>query len=137
MAPRKKTRKPQIKIKAAAHASSRKTKSPLARAETKDNAASRRKRPEADAVVAPDTENLENEEVETRAAGQAGNLQGLPDTADADSESVDELLEEGNSFEAGIIKGVEDAADADRGEVRTHEVLEDDVPEEYLDDEDE
>jgi len=48
---------------------------------------------------------------------------------------VDELLEEGNSLEAGIIEGVEDAPDADQGEVRTHEVAEDDVPEEYLDNE--
>ena len=34
-------------------------------------------------------------ESETRAAGQAGGLQGLSDVPDADSESVDELLEEG------------------------------------------
>ena len=52
----------------------------------------------------------------------------------ADSESVQELLEEGNAFEAEVVKGVEDAGD--RGgtrEVRTHEVPEDDVPGEYLD----
>jgi len=30
----------------------------------------------------------------------------------ADSESVDELLEEGNAFEADVVKGVEDAGDA-------------------------
>ncbi len=64
-------------------------------------------------------------------AGQAGDLQGLSGIADADSESVDELLEEGQSYEAGIISGVEDAPDADEGPVRTHEVPEDDVPEEY------
>jgi hypothetical protein len=46
---------------------------------------------------------------------------------------VDELLEEGNAFEAEVVKGVEDAADADEGEVHTHEVPEDDVPEEYRD----
>ena len=51
----------------------------------------------------------------------------------ADSESVDELLEEGNTFEAGVVKGVEDADDADEKEVRTHEVPEDDVPGEYQD----
>lgn len=130
MPPRKKAKKSQIKVKPAAHASRRKTKTPPARAAIRDNAALRRKKAEADDVVTPD---IENADLEARAAGQAGNLQGLSDTADADSESVDELLEEGNSFEAGIIKGVEDAADADRGEVRTHEVREDDVPEEYLD----
>ncbi len=52
----------------------------------------------------------------------------------ADSESVDELLEEGNAFEAEAVKGVEDADNDDEGEVHTHEVPEDDVPEEDLDD---
>jgi hypothetical protein len=60
-------------------------------------------------------------------------LQGLSNRAGADSESVDELLEEGNAFEAEAVKGVQDADDADEGEVRTHEVPEDDVPEEYSD----
>jgi hypothetical protein len=68
-----------------------------------------------------------------RAGGQSGDLQGLTNRDGADSESVDELLEEGNAFEAEIVKGVEDAGDADAGEVRTHEVPEDDVPGEYLD----
>jgi len=48
-----------------------------------------------------------------------------------DSESADELLEEGQAFEAGIVSGVEDAPDADQGPVKTREVPEDDVPEEY------
>jgi hypothetical protein len=68
-----------------------------------------------------------------RSGGQSGDLQGLSDTADADSESVDELLEEGNAFEAEVVEGVENAPDADEGEVRTHEVPEDDVPDEYTD----
>jgi hypothetical protein len=63
----------------------------------------------------------------------AGDLQGLSSAAGADSESVDELLDEGNAFEAEVVKGVEDADDADEAEVHTHEVPEDDVPEEYLD----
>lgn len=65
-------------------------------------------------------------------AGQSGDLQGLRGVAAADSESVEELLEEGQAFEAGILSGVEEA-DADQREVRTKEVLEDDVPLEYLD----
>jgi len=65
---------------------------------------------------------------------QSGDLQGLSSVESADSESVDELLEEGNAFEAEIVKGVEDARDAGEGRVRTHEVPEDDVPSEYLDD---
>ena len=68
-----------------------------------------------------------------RAAEQSGDLQGLSNVQGADSESVNELLEQGNAFEAEVVKGVEDAGDADKGEVRTHEVPQDDVPEEYLD----
>jgi hypothetical protein len=68
-----------------------------------------------------------------RSGGQSGDLQGLSNRAGADSESVDELLEEGNAFEAEVVKGVEDVPDADEGEIHTHEVPEDDVPEEYLD----
>jgi hypothetical protein len=58
---------------------------------------------------------------------------GLSKTAAADSESVDELLDEGNAFEAGVVSGVERADDSEEKEVRTKEVPEDDVPEEYLD----
>jgi hypothetical protein len=68
-----------------------------------------------------------------RSGEQSGDLQGLSNVQGADSESVDELLEEGNAFEADVVKGVEDADDADEGEVRTHEVPQDDVPGEYLD----
>jgi len=68
-------------------------------------------------------------------AGQSGDLQGLSDVERADSESVDELIEEGNAFEAGIIEGVEEADDGGVREVHTREVPEDDVPGEYLDEE--
>lgn len=64
---------------------------------------------------------------------QAGDLQGLSNIEGANSESVDELLEEGNAFEADVVSGVEDADDSDEKEVHTHEVPEDDVPGEYLD----
>jgi hypothetical protein len=72
-------------------------------------------------------------EASSRSGGQAGDLQGLSDVEAADSESVDELLEEGNAFEAGVVSGVEDAGRANRSEIHTREVLEDDVPDEYLD----
>jgi hypothetical protein len=65
----------------------------------------------------------------------SGDLQGLSNREAADSESVDELLEEGNAFEADAVSGVEAADDADEQEVHTHEVPEDDVPGEYLDEE--
>jgi len=65
-------------------------------------------------------------------AGQSGDTQGLSDVAEAGSESVLEMVEEGQSFEAEVISGVEDAPDADVAEVHTTEVPEDDVPPEYL-----
>jgi hypothetical protein len=64
-------------------------------------------------------------------AGQSGDTQGLADVAEADSESVTELLEEGQSLEAEVIAGVENTPDADVAEVHTKQVPEDDVPEEY------
>jgi hypothetical protein len=66
------------------------------------------------------------------AAGQAGDIQSLSRKASADSESVEELVEEGQFHEAEVVSGVEDALDPDQGEVRTREVPEDDVPTEYL-----
>ncbi len=69
----------------------------------------------------------------SRSAVQSGDLQGLSNAETVDSESVGELVEEGNAFEADIVAGVEDAGRHDEREVRTHEVPEDDVPEEYLD----
>ena len=63
--------------------------------------------------------------------GQSGDIQGLSGIEDVDSESVRELAEEGQDFEAGLVSGVENAPDPDVSEVRTHEVPEDDVPEEY------
>lgn len=63
----------------------------------------------------------------------SGDLQGVSAVESADSESVEELLEEGNTFEAEAVQGVEDADDADEKEVHTREFPEDDVPEEYLD----
>jgi hypothetical protein len=65
-------------------------------------------------------------------AGQSGGDQGLPRDAEADSESVEELLEEGNSFEAGVVLGVENSKDPSVSEVTTHEFPEDDVPGEYI-----
>jgi hypothetical protein len=68
-------------------------------------------------------------------AGQSGDLQGLSNSEGADSESVDELIEEGNAFEAGIVEGVEESGERGTKEVRTREFPEDDVPGEYLDEE--
>jgi hypothetical protein len=67
------------------------------------------------------------------AAGQSGDTEGISSDEEVDSESVEELLEEGQSFEAEVVSGVENARPADQGGVRTHEVPEDDVPGEYED----
>jgi hypothetical protein len=51
----------------------------------------------------------------------------------ADSESVGELLEEGERVRGRRSDGVEDAGNADEKEVSRHEVPEDDLPGEYRD----
>jgi hypothetical protein len=55
----------------------------------------------------------------------------LSNAEQANSESVEELASDGQSFEAAAVSGVEDADDPDVHEVRTREVLQDDVPREY------
>src|SRR5690349_4664722 len=64
---------------------------------------------------------------------QSGDLQGLDDVPEADSESVRELLEEGQAYEASVVDSIENAQDPDAGPVRTKEVPADDVPPEYAD----
>jgi hypothetical protein len=84
-------------------------------------------------------QNLEGDAVTRQGlrsqSGQSGDLQGISNLERADSESVDELLEEGNAFEADVVSGVQSADDHEGQEVHTHEVPEDDVPAEYLDEE--
>ena len=63
--------------------------------------------------------------------GQSGDNQGLSKAESADSESVEELVDEGQDYEAEVISGVENALDPDQSEVTTKEVPEDDVPPEY------
>ena len=63
-----------------------------------------------------------------RSGGLSGDLQGLSSVESANSESVDELLQEGNAFEADVIAGVEHADRASERGVRTREVPEDAFP---------
>ncbi|HXN25594.1 MAG TPA: hypothetical protein VN902_00635 [Candidatus Acidoferrales bacterium] len=67
------------------------------------------------------------------AGGQSGDNQGLSRKESADSESVEELTEEGQDYEAEVVSGVQNARDPDQGEVTTKQVPEDDVPTEYDD----
>ena len=61
------------------------------------------------------------------AGGQSGDLQGLSGIEESNSESVEELLEEGQAFEAEVVSGVENAPDPDQEEIHTHERPEDEL----------
>lgn len=76
---------------------------------------------------------IEEQGLGSETGGQSGDIQGLSKFASADSESVQELAEEGQAYEAEVVRGVENAPDADEAEVTTTEVPEDDVPPEYRD----
>ncbi len=118
-------RKPPARKRRAAPRSSRPTVKPKAAKpsprRTRGRADATDERPEFERGLGPES------------GGQSGDTEGLSRAELADSESVEELVEEGQAFEAGIIEGIEDAPDADEGEIKTREVPEDDVPEEYLD----
>jgi len=109
---------------------------PTSRKKTASKASARRKK-----RVSVSTEREIRQEIRNRnlASGRAesgvrsADFEGLSRAEQADSESVDELVEEGNVFEAGAVAGVEEADNADEKEVHTRELPEDDVPEEYLD----
>ena len=65
------------------------------------------------------------------AAGQSGDLRGLPGSEESENESVRELAEEGQFYEASVVDAVENAAPAGAGPLRTHRRPEDDLPPEY------
>jgi hypothetical protein len=122
-----KKRKKPAKPKKAARKKSAPKKKPARRVPRKKASPKRKSRRKNDATATVSQPAA----LRARSGGQSGSLHGLSGGAVADSESVDELLEEGNAFEAEVVKGVEDVTD--ESEVVTHEVPEDDVPEEYLD----
>lgn len=93
----------------------------------------RRKRPTRSGGGSPGASARIHQGVALEKGGQSGDIQGLSSIEDVDSESVSELVEEGQAFEAGIVDGVENAPDADEGDIKTEEVPEDDVHPEYRD----
>ena len=93
--------------------------------------ARKKKRPVGGQPALADMTSYQPQGVGARSGGQAGDTQALPGVEGAASESVEELLAEGNAYEAEVVKGVEDADRKEEREVETHEVPEDDVPEEY------
>jgi hypothetical protein len=140
MTAKKKTKKKHAKSRKVAGKKVKPIKKALKRKPAKKTAARKTARAAKERVRGKsqtvDTVAFVPEGLAARSGGQSGDLQGLSSLEGADSESVDELLEEGNAFEAGAVKGVQDAGDADEGEVHTHEVPQDDVPGEYRDKED-
>lgn len=128
-----KSRKP-VRQKSAPNKSAAKKKALFKKTAPKKKAASKKKRVRGRSEDV-NTVTFEPKGLGARSGGQSGDLQGLSDIGGADSESVGELLEEGNAFEAELVKGVEDVPDADAEEVKTREVPEEDVPEEYLEEE--
>lgn len=116
----------KVKTKAASKSKAAKKKKVAAKAKAKTAKRRVRGRANAGELVSYEPRGLG-----ARTGGQAGDTQGLSGGPDVDSESVEELMEEGQSFEAEVIHGVENAPDPDQGEVRTRQVPENDVPEEY------
>ena len=127
----KKQRKKVVKVAA----SKKSTKKKSARRKTSSGASAvsrANKSAAAEKEIQREIRNANRIATARSSSRQGGDLQGLSRAEQADSESVDELVEEGNLFEAGAVAGVEKADDEDEREVRTKELPEDDVPEEYL-----
>jgi hypothetical protein len=133
-AKQKKSRRGPKRATAKAKAS-RKEPAPKRKAARKPAA---RRRPVRETQAVLGSQSVETVPLKRRARAAAagaggGDFGGVSVVEGADSESAGELLEEGQTFEAGIVSGVENAPDPDQGEVHTHEVPQDDVPEEYED----
>jgi hypothetical protein len=131
-------KKPAKKIKAVTKSSKKPAKKVAAVSKASKTIAARKPAPaqrKATSKKSPGRAASWGDERGADSAGQSGDLQGLSNRERADSESVDELIEEGNAFEAGVISGVEEAGDREGSEVRTRQFPEDDVPGEYLDEE--
>ena len=116
-------RKPKKKVKKAKSSPKRALKKA-----PKKKAAKKRPRGKADSA---ELAGYQRKGLGSFTGGQSGDIQGLSSRAAIDSESVTELLEEGQTLEAEAVSGVENAADPDVSEVVTHQFPEDDVPEEY------
>jgi hypothetical protein len=139
--PSKKTKKKHTKLKKTAARRARLVEKKVTKKLAKRKAAPKKKSALKKAAVKTKAIRKKTEGVNaagvlripSRPAGESGDLQGLSNVEAANSESVRELVEEGNAFEADVVAGVEDAGSHQEREVRTHEVPEDDVPGEYLD----
>ncbi|HLZ93193.1 MAG TPA: hypothetical protein VKQ28_15905 [Candidatus Acidoferrum sp.] len=139
----KKAKSKKAKSKKAASKSKVSAKAKLSAKSGKKKVAAKRGTANRRGLRTRNAESAQSQSVETvqvkpralraRAGAGGGDFGGVSTVERADSESANELLEEGQAFEAGVVSGVEDAPDADQGEIRTREVPQDDVPEEYDD----
>ena len=135
---RKKSAKPKPKAKAKPKSKPKPKpkpkKSAAAKTKSKNSLVAGKKNRKPRTPIRPDSAEIVSygrRGLGARSAGQSGDTQGISAEVRTDSESVEELLEEGQSFEAEVVAGVENAPEPDEGEVRTKEVPEDDVPDEY------
>ena len=126
--PRKKTKKSRPKAKVTREATPKK-KARKARPAPKKKG--RKKMMILERGNSADVVTYKTRGLGANSAGQAGDTQGLPEVPVDASESVEGLLEEGQTFEAELLDGVENTRDADKSEVKTRQVPEDDVPGEY------
>ena len=134
MSPRKKAPKKKKRPKLVGRKkTARKKKLTAKKSLSRKKRPSKKKKPVRGRIETVDNVVFEPKGLGPRSGGQSGDVQGLSAIERVGSESVEELVEEGNAFEAEVVKGVEDASYADEEEVTTHEVPEDDVPEEYRD----
>jgi hypothetical protein len=129
---KRKARQKKSTRKAARKRPTTKAKTAVRKNTRKKTRAFRRKASRTQGYVVETLEGLEKERGAPPGL-QSGDLQGLSNAELVDSESVDELLAEGNAFEAGVVAGVEESEEKGPREVRTKEVPVDDVPGEYLD----
>jgi hypothetical protein len=118
---RKKGRKASPKKRRAGNPKTKRSRKPV-----------RRQPPEPPRRRSPlfQTVEVERRGLGSAAAGQSGDIEGLPEIADVDSESVEELAEEGQDFEAEVVSGVEEAPDPDQGELTFDERPDDESPSE-------
>src|SRR6266568_7342380 len=103
MATKKKTKKKQTKKKAAPKKAEVKTKIG-GKKTTGGKTAGALKKQVRGKSQSVDAMAFALEGLRARSGEQSGDLQGLSNVQSADSESVDELLEEGNAFEADVVK---------------------------------
>src|SRR5215469_4718436 len=108
-----------------------KNMSPRKRKAGKPKVSARKKKPTAKKVKPSRASTSKKRTANIKTRGKASTAEGISARVGVDSESVEELLAEGQSFEAEVVNGVENAPDPDQGEVRTRQLPEDDVPEEY------